>query len=247
MKKKLVLLGILVPSMLLLNSCEKEECVCEKDPVDNTPVVAVEKTLVMQPDAAKGQDAVVSYREGGDDWADYNSPTSPELIYSTWTYYAEGQGQGTNRVFIKFDEVSTIPSDATIISAKLSLYGIPTSTNYGNSHYSGSPYIDGRNLDNIGLIKRVTENWEESTITWNNQPSSSEEDLAMIPSSTSRWDYDAVDLDVTKLVEAMVKGKKNYGFNIQLKEESIYKEVIFSSSDVKDAAKHPKLVVVYKK
>jgi hypothetical protein len=240
--KKIVLSVALVATLFVLNSCEKEECDCP-----SPPPVAVEKTLTMQPDGQLGQDSNVFTRIGNEDAQFGNYANSPELGYSQWTYAAEGFGQGTARVFIKFDEVATIPSDAVIVSAKLSLYGVATSLNsQGNSHYPGSNYLNV-SPNNLGWVKRVIGDWQESTINWSNQPSITDEDQVEIPSSTLQWNYNVTDLDVTKLVDAMVKAKKNYGFNLRLQDESIYKSVFFSSSDVTDATKRPKLVVVYKK
>ena len=218
--------------------------------VDTMSVVvsAVEsKTLTLQPGPNDGQDAIVTYREG-----DANSPIANYanwdfLVYSRWTYSAEGFGQGGSRTFIKFTGLSAIPQNAVITSAKLYLYGIPansTTFHPGNSHYPGSGY--GSNPDNTGWVRRVTANWDESTITWNNKPATSNDNQVAIPGTTAQWNYNLPELDVTELVKTMVSTNTNYGFNLMLQAEEIYRSVFMSSSESTDAARRPKLVVVYK-
>jgi hypothetical protein len=43
----------------------------------------------------------------------------------------------------------------------------------------------------------------------------------------------------------MVSNNQNYGFVLQLQYEQIYRSLNFASSEVADATKRPKLVVVY--
>jgi hypothetical protein len=55
---------------------------------------------------------------------------------------------------------------------------------------------------------------------------------------------DLVNMDVKNLVASMVAGN-NYGFMIGLQNETAYNCRIFCASFYSNAAKHPKLVVVY--
>jgi len=92
----------------------------------------------------------------------------------------------------------------------------------------------------------VTANWDESTITWNNKPATSNDNQVAIPGTTAQWNYNLPELDVTELVKTMVSTNTNYGFNLMLQAEEIYRSVFMSSSESTDAARRPKLVVVYK-
>jgi len=211
-------------------------------------VSAVEsKTLTLQPGPNDGQDAIVTYREGDANSPNGNYANWDFLAYSRWTYTAEGFGQGGSRTFIKFTGLSAIPQNAVITSAKLYLYGIPvnsTTFHPGNSHYPGSPY--GSNPENTGWVKRVTANWDESTITWNNKPATTNTDQVVIPGTAAQWNYNLPELDVTELVKTMVSTNTNYGFNLLLQNEEIYRSVLLASSDNADPGRRPKLVVVYK-
>jgi hypothetical protein len=205
------------------------------------------KTLTLQPGPTDGQDAIVFYRDGDANAPTSNSGNAEILVYSRWTYSAENFGEGGSRTYIKFTGLSAIPQSSVITSAKLYLYGIPTnSTTFhpGNSHYPGSPY--GSNPENTGWVKRVTANWDESTINWNNKPATTNTDQVAIPGTTAQWNYNLPELDVTELVKTMISTNTNYGFNLMLQTEAIYRSVLMSSSEVADAGRRPKLVVVYK-
>lgn len=218
--------------------------------VDTLSVVvtaAESKTLTLQPGPNDGQDAIVTYRAGDANSPNGNYANWDFLAYSRWTYTAEGFGEGGSRTFIKFTGLSAIPQSSTITSAKLYLYGLPvngTTFHPGNSHYPGSPY--GSNPDNTGWVRRVTANWDESTITWNNKPATSNDGQVAIPGTTAQWNYNLPEIDVTELVKTMVSTNTNYGFNLLLQTEEIYRSVLLSSSDNADPGRRPKLVVVYK-
>lgn len=239
--KLVTLLLIAVPAILSLSSCKKN-CTCLCPQQDSV------KTLTLQPGPKDGQDCIVASRQGdGGLNAGANHNSNPDIDACQWTYGAEGWGEGTNRVYIKFSDLSTIPKSAIVKSAKLSLYGGTSSvaSPQGNSYYPGSPYNSYG--DNKCWLKRVvTGNWNESTITWNNKPGVTEIDKVEVPASTSQWSYNVVDLDVTAMVKAMVTENKNYGFLFQLQSEKIYKNLVFLSSSASDASKRPKLIVEYR-
>lgn len=89
--------------------------------------------------------------------------------------------------------------------------------------------------------------WDENTVTWNTQPTTTNVNEATIPASTSRWNYD-VSVNVTSLVETMLenRGGKNDGFMLRFTDESVYKSMEFYTSEASDATKRPKLVVTYR-
>jgi hypothetical protein len=139
---------------------------------------------------------------------------------------------------LQFD-LSNIPANASITSAKLTLFSDHTPLN-GNQ-------IDANyGTDNSLLIQQITTPWSTSTVKWNNQPGTTTSNEILIPSTTQPY-LDLVDVDVTDMVSSMVKNNANYGFFIRLQNEVIYTSRIFCSSKYTDATKHPKLVVEYSK
>jgi len=137
---------------------------------------------------------------------------------------------------VKFD-LSALPANAIITSARLTLYSNPTPLN-GN-------LIDANyGADNTLLLQRVTSNWNTS-LTWQTQPSTDASTQIVIP-HTSQAMLDITDLDVTPQMRAMQQFG-NYGFMLKLQNEVIYTSRIFCSSKHSNASKHPKLVIMYSK
>jgi hypothetical protein len=169
---------------------------------------------------------------GNSSGLDQTDANAPEILAGSGTYYGEN---ADIRAILKFD-LSSIPEDAVITSAKLTLYSNPDPLNgQDNKANSGT--------DNSFYIKRVTGSWDPTTINWLNQPSSTSEDAVLIPHTNQAFE-DLEDIDVTNLVSTMVD-TENDGFLIQLKNEAPYNFRIFCSSKFSDETKHPKLVVSY--
>lgn len=156
-----------------------------------------------------------------------------ELTAATWTVNSQV-------VFVRgafgFD-LSSIPSTATIISARLTLYSNPTPLN-------GSLTVPNEGPANAMLIRRIINSWTPASTYWLNQPSTTATDQIVIP-HTSLPSLDLVDVDVKNMVATMVSSG-NYGFMIQLQNEAIYNMRNFCSSLHAQSAKHPKLVVDYR-
>jgi len=234
--KNVFVLAIIAIIGITVASCEKE-CKCPQD---------VEKTLTSQPGPSDGQDCLVSYRETDNGlYASTNMNFNTDLAAARWTYNSDNAGEGSTRTYFRFPQLSEIPGDAEIKSAKLSLYGISSgvAVPLGNSSYPGSPY-SSYGL-NTSWLKRVTGSWDETTITWNNKPGSTDANQVEVPASNTQWNYNVTDLDVTQLVKDMRSNNQNYGFVMQLQNEQIYRAILFGSSELADATKRPKLVVVY--
>lgn len=170
---------------------------------------------------------------GNSSGLDQSTPISHELGAAEWTY--NGQAIGI-RAAVQFD-LSSIPSTALIISAKLSLYSNPNALNgdHVNPNYG---------TDNSMFIQKITNSWDAATVNWIHQPATSNTNQISIPSTTLPT-LDLIDIDVTKLVNDMVANNSNYGFMIRLQNEILYNSRIFCSSKYPDATKHPKLVVIY--
>ncbi|XZF13538.1 DNRLRE domain-containing protein [Chitinophagaceae bacterium MMS25-I14] len=169
-----------------------------------------------------------------------NMGGAAESDYIDWTYNAIGCSHGTTRSLITFTGLSTIPAGATILSATLNMYGVPTSGNYGNSSFPGSPY----GTTNEGWVQRVTSSWAENTVTWNTQPSATTTNEAALPVTTSQFGFNA-SVNVTALVQDIISSGSNNGFMLLLQNEAIYRAVLFASSDHSDPTLWPELVVTY--
>src|SRR4030095_3617791 len=83
----------------------------------------------------------------------------------------------TIRELIKFD-LSSIPANATIVSANLYLYSYPPPTVNGN-------FTDANfGTNNTLLIQQITSNWSPATVKWSNQPSSTTTNQIIAASTT---------------------------------------------------------------
>jgi hypothetical protein len=233
---------ILLISCIFLFSCNKE---LQPDKIGSLTILDT-TSLVLQPGPETGQDCLVAYRDTDDSlYAKSNHHLNPDVTAIRWSYDADAAGNGTNRTYIKFTDISNIPSDATVLEARLSLFGVESgvAAPIGNSFYPGSPYeLFG---ENEAWLKRVTADWTDSTITWLNKPQTTDDDQASIAASNTQWNYNAEDIDVTNMVKAMVSEGKNYGFCLQLKTEELYRSILFGSSEATNESKRPKLEVKY--
>lgn len=215
----LILLGVIV----FFISCQ---------PMNNnlpSPVV-----VTLQPDSAQGKDAMVEdYPPYG--YNDMNFGNSVEFAAISWT--ANGGIPFVERSFINFN-FDTIPSNATIDSARLSLYAYEDV-----GHGTGHSTLGGTNEC---FLQRVTGKWEENTITWNNQPPTTTVDQVVLPESDSAM-QNYLNINVTNLVRDIHENMADsYGFMLRLEYENAgYRRMFFASSDVPEAAKRPKLVIYY--
>jgi hypothetical protein len=184
-------------------------------------------TLTLRPDGAAGKDVMISSYNPNGTYA-----THPEINANAWTI------SGTtviNRIFLSFD-LSSIPAGASITTAQLYLYYNPNTTHSSGVHSS----LSG---SNTSLIQRVIGSWDESTLTWNNQPGSTSDNETIIPqSTTSTQNYT---IDVKNIINDIVTSGTNNGMMIKLQTESYYRCLLFASSDHTDSTLRPKLVVVY--
>jgi hypothetical protein len=183
----------------------------------NPPLVsAPEETKILQPGP-----------EGIDSGIESVVPTNN---YGNLTYCDVGNSAITiRRTYIKFD-LSTVPANAVVVDADLKLY-----------HYGGP----GTDDFTIGLYK-VTSAWDESTITWNLQPTCSVDaettsDITIGAITWESWDIDT-------LVHTWLDGSiTNYGVMLKDTDEaSVNSIAYFRTSDyLVDPTKRPELVIDY--
>lgn len=205
-------------------------------------------TVVFKPNATVGKDTPIWKFD--DDCigngstqtnADRNFGTEETLWMKDWTWNAIGCSGGTIRSLLCFTELSTIPSNAVIVSATLRLYGV---TSDRNTSYPGAP---ASYYENTVVVQQITSPWNENTVTWNTQPSTTTANQFIIPQSTSEynWNYSNSSSELVAMVQNMVSGN-NYGFMLRLQTEQHYRNMVFASSDHPDASLHPELEVTYR-
>jgi hypothetical protein len=163
-----------------------------------------------------------------------NQSTTQEMNAIAWT------AAGTpfvSRSILNFD-LSVIPAHRIVVSAYLSLWGdTNTSNTEGDSPLSGS---------NAWYIQRVNAPWNISTVDWNSQPTTDTTHEILMPQSTSIYQiYN--NINVTDLMQDVVNNQpNNYGLLIRLQTETIYRSMVFCSSQYADTNERPLLIITYK-
>lgn len=181
--------------------------------------------LSLQPDAASGKDAVVSYLV-----PDNNYGTLEDIFLYAWT---QGGVLNMSRSFLDFD-LSIIPPEARIDSAYISLFFNYTS-GYGDEHSGETNFI----------IRRLLSDWDESSITWNTQPSATPVNQVSVDGASSPY-QDFPEIDITALIQDYTADPDNsYGLLFRLVDEAAYRRLIFSSSDHPIQTVRPKLDIYY--
>ena len=151
--------------------------------------------------------------------ATVNYGTDTKIYTSAWTYSG---GNVEIYLLLKFD-YSSIPTSATITSAKLTLYA-DTSTNISVNQLPGIPPGHYGNGSNNSVLSNITSTWDESTVTWNTVPTFTTSNQLMInPTATSS---DSVYVDVTSLIMDQRKNG-NYGFQLELQNFLLIKGFYF--------------------
>jgi len=177
--------------------------------------------ITLQPNSVDGKDAVISSYYPSTNYEDQTN-----FRAEAWTYSGS---PSTIRGLVEFN-LSAIPSDATIVEAKLSLYHCTEWEDTG---------------ENSCLLKRITSSWDESTVTWNNQPPATTQNQVILSKSTSSY-QDYTDIDVAALVQDMINNPQNsHGFLLCLQMEEVYSRLAFSSSDCGNTSLLPKLYIKY--
>ena len=185
-----------------------------------------QQLLVLQPGPVDGKDTYVNSA-----YPDRNWGTNPNMIPSAWTY--DGVF-GAGRALIRFD-LSQIPPGTQVLDARLTLFYDPEA-GFGEQYG-----------ENASSLQRITEDWNEMTVTWNNQPSATPAGAVYLPKTNSTSE-DLVDIDITGFVAGWVlHPETNFGFMHSMVTEITYCCITYSSSDHVNTVKHPKLVITYRK
>ena len=190
------------------------------------PTVA-QDTLVLQPDSYCGKDAMLR-----DLSPSTNYGTFQDIHAHAWT---NSGTPVTHRSLFAFD-LSAIPVGAIVIGSYLSLYSYSGITGGGHSTLSGPNEV---------VLQRITSSWDENTVTWGTQPTTTTTDQVILQVSTAPI-QDYPNIDVSGLIQSMVNNPTtSYGFLFRLVNEQFYRRMVFASSDHPTSSLHPKLVIIY--
>jgi hypothetical protein len=185
--------------------------------------------LTMQPSAADGNDidAFITTQNVSANFGSYQTYES-----EVWTCSGP---ICIGRSLIRFD-MSSIPAGATVFAGTMSLYAAADFS----SGITGEPTYGSANAS---WFRRVTSHWAVDTVTWNNQPTTTDTDEVALPQSANTKESYA--LDVTRLIRDQI-AHGNYGFELIAQQETTYyNSLIFGSSNNADSAIHPKIEICY--
>lgn len=156
----------------------------------------------------------------------YAKSSAPETNYGAQNSVTSGMFDGTvYRAFIKFD-LSVIPPGNVVTRAKLRLE-------------NGFISIPAPQLD----APRLSDHWDESTVTWNNQPMDAY--IGLISFNRSLVDGDETFWDVTEDVDADYTIDGFYSVKIISADESLQQRADFWSKDFGWPPMAPTLEVEY--
>ncbi|HRZ97988.1 MAG TPA: DNRLRE domain-containing protein [Paludibacter sp.] len=199
--------------------------------IPDTAIFVPDSIIILQPDAYAGKDALIHGL-----WSEQNRNygDNGQFVATGWTFDGEF---GVIRSVIEFD-LTQLPPNATLTDARLSLYVWDTEEHSLGSHW----FQDG---SNACWLERVTSAWDENSVTWLTQPTTTEINrVQLLASDSAHQNYP--DIDVTPLVLDMLNDKTNsFGFMMKLQNESLYRRLNFCTSDHPNPAFHPKLELKY--
>ncbi len=160
--------------------------------------------------------------------------TCQSIIASVWTYYGE---HGIGRGLFGFDFSDISDQDVAIIDARLNLYHDPIGSHIGHSTLGG---------ENSGVICRITEKWFEDSVTWANQPKTTNTNSVYIQAPENDT-MDFLNVDITPVIKDIFRNPHTSdGFMIKLNSEvDLYRSLLFASSDNHMPKYHPSLSITF--
>jgi hypothetical protein len=194
-------------------------------------ILNFDSCLVMQPNGREGIDAeIFSCSQLGYDTTNYGD--IEDFCATDWTK----NGYDSKVRSLIFFDLSGLPANKLIKSAKLSLYFNPSSPEGQHSSLTGS---------NNTVIRRIISPWNEHTVTWNNRPQTTATHQVFIPQTTSST-QNFIDIDITQLViDSRNNPASSFGFMFKLVNETHYRKIVMASSDHSVDSLRPKLVICF--
>jgi len=156
--------------------------------------------------------------EGIDTYAD---ESLPDQNFGSDSILRVSSGVSSRVALLDFSLGSSL-NGVEIGSAELSMYG-----------------GDEVNLDTIS-IQKVTEAWDEETVTWNTLPDTASSKSSFYADSTSWWNW-----DISEIVQDWVIRSDNYGVLLHTSSNNGNNNGFFSSDYLTDSMMAPKLDIYY--
>ncbi len=203
----------------------------------NASISNSQTTVAIRLGPSTGQDVLVL-----SNFPNLNLNGHNDYLATLWT--AQGN-QYIGRTFFQF-YFNQIPSNANIINATLSLWANPNPINPQHSQLGH---------DNTAFLYRIQTSWNETQVTWNEQPEYTTLHKVTIP-GTSNPNQNYPEINVTQLVKDMLKNpQESFGFMLVQKDEEFfipdpwfdpwYRSLNFAPSTYSDSSKRPLLVIIY--
>lgn len=171
-------------------------------------------------------DAIINSNEPNKNFKDHSDFTA-----LAWT---NSGNLAILRSYLYFN-LETLPPNAELVEVYLNLYSYFSSANSTHSTLSGS---------NASRFYRITQSWNDSTITWNTQPAYDPGTSVYLPRTTAEF-QDYLNIDLTPLVKDMQE-TENHGIVLRLVTEEIYRKMLFASLDQSNTDLHPKVTLALK-
>ncbi len=196
---------------------------------DTAVTVNANQTTSLNPPLTYASTQTITLQPGSEGKDSGVSSLLPTMNYgNSSTFFNAGRSIAIVRAYIEFD-LSSVPGNAIIIDTDLMLYH---SSSSGTTDFSVGAY-------------KVTESWEEDTITYSSQPnfSSEVEYSCNITAANTEWE----NWDIDALVQSWLDGSfANNGVVLKATDESSLDTIaVFKPSDSSSASYRPKLVIDY--
>ncbi len=180
-------------------------------------------------------DASVRYSDECSDWQTTNYGNLTKIQVAEWIYDDINCGNGKSNALLKF--ALDLPEDHRMLydnRATLNLF-FPTDDLETHTFTGGA-------TDNQFYVKQITEYWGEMTVNWSNQPDATNTDRILVPSSLSNPSTQSYSIDVSGIVHNWICDLgPNYGFKLELRNQSPSRRLTFASKEFNDISKHPNL------
>jgi hypothetical protein len=172
-----------------------------------------------------------------DNYPSANLNYNSGLLFAAYSQTGFQGGENNNRSLVDFD-LSILPAGSTLLGAFLNLTAV--------GPFSQGPVGSvGSTGQNSCTLRRVTEEWNDATVTWNNQPANTLQNAVPLPQSTHPL-QNYYSINVTALVRDMIADPANsHGFMLMLDDETPERGLVFHSGMAQRPDQRPTLLLVY--
>jgi|WetSurMetagenome_2_1015567.scaffolds.fasta_scaffold04475_1 hypothetical protein len=193
------------------------------------------KVLVLQPGPETGKDAMISNLEPDKNFGNHKYFEATFLTEPVLTVMR------SNRSLIFFN-LDSLPKSASIKKVTLQLWydlPIPFDNTYITDIYPTTGVIWYG-----GVLQQIVEPWEESKVTWNTVPKTTEMNQVYIPPFIRNANF--IEVDVTKIfVSPAANPLPDQGMLFRLWPVDKFPGFRFASSDYPEANMRPRLTIFY--